>query len=229
MLNRNDHRIELIVNEAQKAWSFLLYILPPAGIGWFSVVTHLTLSNAHEKEAPKKTTVAAVVGRTGRSTRLAEWREESFPNFFVKRRERETGSRGLGWGPSAGIFSRARPSSNASNTCMQQMLRGKAKKITKRKLNKKFLFLFEKRCPSHQTGSGEDDPFRFQPLVGTTTTTTCRRAFVSLTSIEGKQNDVLASQPAYTVQQHSAARMEASPSSSSRSRSRGDRKCCYTF
>jgi hypothetical protein len=79
MLNRNDHRIELIVNEAQQAWSFLLYILPPAGIGWFSVVTHLTLSNAHEKEAPKKTTVAAaVVGRTGRSTRLAEWREESF-------------------------------------------------------------------------------------------------------------------------------------------------------
>jgi hypothetical protein len=48
---------------------------------------------------------------------LAGERRELFPNFFVKRRERETGSRGLGWGPSAGIFSQwARPSSNASNT-----------------------------------------------------------------------------------------------------------------
>jgi hypothetical protein len=53
----------------------------------------------------------------------------------------------------------------------------------KKKIKQKF-FLFEKRCPSHQTGSGEDGPFRFQPLVGTTT---CRRAFVSLTSIQGKQ------------------------------------------
>lgn len=69
----NDHRIELIVNEAQKALSFLLYILPPSGIGWFSVVTHITLSNAHEKEAPRKR-LAAVVGRGGAQGR----RDESF-------------------------------------------------------------------------------------------------------------------------------------------------------
>jgi hypothetical protein len=97
MLNRNDHRIELIVNEAQKAWSFLLYILPPAGIGWFSVVTHLTLSNAHEKEAPKKTTVAAVVvERTGRSTRLE--RRELFPKLLREKERERNGLQGVGMG-----------------------------------------------------------------------------------------------------------------------------------
>jgi hypothetical protein len=71
-------------------------------------------------------------------------RRELFPNFFVKRRERETGSRGLGWGPSAGIFSRAQPSSQCLLIPMQQMLRGKVKKITKKKIKQKKIFFYSR-------------------------------------------------------------------------------------
>jgi hypothetical protein len=99
MLNRNDHRIELIVNEAQKAWSFLLYILPPAGIGWFSVVTHLTLSNAHEKRSAKENDRSRRGSRTDGEEHNAGRREKrAFPKLLREKERERNGLQGVGMG-----------------------------------------------------------------------------------------------------------------------------------